>query len=814
MPDASGATSRAIPVDPGTDRRRSPAAAADVLRGWGPFGEYLTDAAQRTILFWDVMRQRSAQYYEQKGKDVPHVLSFDAELVLDARTFARPVNYLLVRIRPTPGLLVDPLKRPFVVVDPRAGHGPGIGGFKADSEIGVAMNAGHPCYFVGFTPQPMPGQTIEDITEAEAVFLERVIELHPEAEGKPCVIGNCQAGWAVMLLAATRPELFGPIIVPGSPLSYWAGVKNENPMRYTGGLAGGSWMTALASDLGNGKFDGGNLVENFENLNPSNTLWTKKYNLWSKVDTEGPRFVEFEKWWGGHVDLNGEEIQWIVDQLFVGNRLASGEILTRKGERIDLRRIRSPIVCFCSKGDNITPPQQALGWIVDLYSSDIDIQACGQTIVYAVHDTVGHLGIFVSGGIAKKEHQEFASNIDLIDVLPPGLYEAVMTRRTERTENQEAVIGEWIVRFEPRTIEDVRRIVQPDPDSDRRFATVRRVSEINLGLYRTFWQPFIRASVNEQTADWMKKLSYTELPFQIFSERNPLMKQVARLAEQVRQQRLPVPPDNPFVAWQENLSDGIIAALDGYRDFRDKLMEEVFLAVYGSPTLQAMVGLSASDEPVRKRPGLEPEHAALIKERIAELKASLAEGGPREAAIRALVYIGLAGAGADERMFNTLREIRAESGDLTLQAFKQIVREQYFMLQLDCEGALAAIPRMLSGDRTRRTRMLEALHRTVQATGEVTGERAERLAKVEELFESNLSIAPRRNAARKVPSGKVPSGKAPAGKAMATQAMASKAMASKATTSKATTSTATTRKATTRRTSTRRATPKAPDKAS
>ena len=569
------------------------------LQAWGPLGEYMTDAMQRTILFWDVMRQRSDQYYAQKEKAVPHVLSFDGELVLDARTFDKPVNYLLVRIKPREGLAIDPLKRPFVVVDPRAGHGPGIGGFKADSEIGVAMRAGHPCYFVGFTPEPMPGQTIEDIMNAEAVFLERVIALHPEAEGKPCVIGNCQAGWAVLLVAAIRPELFGPIIVPGSPLSYWAGVEGENPMRYTGGLAGGSWMTALAGDLENGKFNGGHLVENFENLNPANTLWAKNYDLWSKVDTEGPRFIEFEKWWGGHVDLNAEEIQWIVDQLFVGNRLSSGEIVTRDGARVDLRNIRSPIVCFCSKGDNITPPQQALGWIVDLYGSDDDIRACGQTIVYAVHESVGHLGIFVSGGIAKKEHQEFASNIDLIDVLPPGLYEAVMTPKTSDAANPDEIGGDWIVRFEPRTLDDVRAIVKPDPESDRRFATVRRVSEINLGLYRTLLQPFVRASVNEQTAEWMKKLNVAELPFEIFSNRNPLMQQVAQLAAQVREQRQPVAPDNPFLQWQAMVSDGIVAALDGYRDLRDSSLEKMFLAIYSSPVLQALVGLGAPDEPVR-----------------------------------------------------------------------------------------------------------------------------------------------------------------------------------------------------------------------
>jgi hypothetical protein len=324
-----------------------------------------------------------------------------------------------------------------------------------------------------------------------------------------------------------------------------------------------------------------------------------------------------------------------------------------------------------------------------------------------------------------------------------------MTRKTADAANPERIVGDWIVRFEPRTLDDVRGIVQPDPENERRFATVRRVSEINLGLYRTLFQPFVRASVNAQTAGWMKKLSHAELPFEIFSERNPLMQQVAQLAEQVRQQRRPVAPDNPFLAWQAQISDGIIAALDGYRDQRDSLMEKTFLAIYSSPALQALVGLGASDEPVRKKPGLDREHVALIQERIAELKASIAEGGPREAAIRALLYIGTAGSGADERMFNTLREMRAENEGLTLQAFKQAVREQYFKLQLDCEGALAAIPKMLSTDPAGSTRMLDALRRTVQAIGEVTGERAQRLAQVEKLFSTGLPTAPRQRAVLK-----------------------------------------------------------------
>ena len=741
-PSKNTSDSSAMPTPNALHSLTSSGSMGKALLTGGPLGEYMTDALQRTVLFWDVLRLRSEQYYAQKNKEVPHVLSFDAELVLDARTFERPANYLLVRVKPPQGVVIDPKKRPFVVVDPRAGHGPGIGGFKADSELGMAMRAGHPAYFVGFTPDPMPGQTIEDIMRAEAVFLEKVIAMHPDAEGKPCVIGNCQAGWAVMMLAATRPELFGPIIIPGSPLSYWAGVEGQNPMRYTGGVLGGSWLTALTSDLGAGKFNGGYLVENFEKQNPSNTYWTKNYDLWSKVDSEGGRFLEFEKWWGGHVNLNAEEIQWIVDELFVGNRLATAEIVTSDGVRIDLRNIRSPIVCFCSRGDNITPPQQALGWIVDLYGKDDDIRACGQTIVYAVHDSIGHLGIFVGGGVARKEHQEFESNIDLIDVLPPGLYEAVMTPKTADVARPELVTGDWIVRFEPRTLDDVRAIVQPSPENERRFAAARRVSEINLGLYRTLFQPFVKAFINEQTSEWLHKLNTAELPYQIFSERNPLMQQVARLAEQVRGQRQPVSPDNPLVHWQAKLSDRIIAALDGYRDLRESSMEQIFLAIYSSPLLQTLVGLDPSDETPRPRPGNDAKRTAFIEQRIAELKARIAEGGPREAAIRSLVYIGTAGPGVDERAFNELRLIRAESGGLTLVEFKQILREQFFSLLLDRDGALAAIPKMLPPDPAVRAQMLEAIRSTVHAIGKPSGERAERLAQIEKFFADATPVKP------------------------------------------------------------------------
>src|SRR6201993_148479 len=524
--------------------------------------EYLVDTGQRSVLFLDVMRQRGAQYREHLEETVPHVLNYEVELIADGRNLQRPVNYALVRIVPPAGTTIDPTRRPFVVIDPRAGHGPGIGGFKADSEIGVAFKAGHPCYFVGFLPDPMPGQTIEDIGRAEAKFLEKVIALHPDADGKPCVIGNCQAGWAVTILASLRPELFGPMIIAGAPLSYWAGVRGKNPMRYSGGLMGGSWLTALTSDLGGGKFDGAWLVQNFENMNPANTLWTKQYNVYSKIDTEADRYLDFERWWGGHVNLNAEEIQFIVDELFVGNNLAAGKIEMSDGEVVDLRKISSPIVVFCSKGDNITPPQQALGWILQLYRNVDEIRYYGQTIVYTVHETVGHLGIFVSGGVAKKEHAEFSSNIDLIDVLPPGLYEAKFEAKSGDTANPDLAHGNWIMRCEQRTLDDLRAMGGNSLDDERRFATAKKVSEINLANYRTFVQPWARAMATPQMADWMRNLHPLRVGYETFGRDTPAMKALASRAEAVRENRRPADKENPFLKAQETVSKGIVDILD------------------------------------------------------------------------------------------------------------------------------------------------------------------------------------------------------------------------------------------------------------
>jgi hypothetical protein len=718
-----------------------PMADDPALSAWkmfAPFQEYWIDAWQRSILCLDTLRERGNTFWERSADPIPHVLKFKAELVRDGRTLPeRPVNYLLVHIVPPEGVKIDPAKRPFIVVDPRAGHGPGIGGMKQDSEIGEALAEGHPCYFIGFLPTPVPGQTIEDVWRAEAIFVQDVAARHPDAEGKPVIIANCQAGWQTMIMAAVNPDLAGPIMLAGSPLSYWAGVPGKNPMRYTGGVLGGTWLTSLAGDLGGGIFDGANLVANFESLNPANTYWEKPYGAYSKIDTEATRFLDFETWWGNPVLLNASEMQWIADNLFVGNKLTSGALHTSDGVRIDLRNIKSPIIVFCSWGDNITPPQQALGWITDIYSTERQIIESGQTIVYTLHQTIGHLGIFVSGKVATKEHSEFTSCMDMIDLMPPGLYEAVITEVDPDTPHPELIEGKYLFTLEARTLDDIRALGGNSAEDEQRFATVARVSEVNQALYRTLVSPVVRAATTPATAEATRQMHPNRLRFGLFSDRNPMMQSVETLAKGVREARKPAAPDNPFVAWEAAASSWISTCLDAYGNARDAMTEAMFMGLYGSPVVQAAVGLGHQEPLAGRRIERDPLREAEVAQMRLKLETRFEAGDPLDAALRALIYVNRPEGSVDEENFAVLKKYREAQPAAERRAMgelKQVMKEQSLLVRLDEERAIQAIPKLLPKNVDKRRASLAAVHRVVEARGDLPEESQRRLERIDSLF--------------------------------------------------------------------------------
>ncbi len=702
--------------------------------------DYMIDLAQRSVLFWDTLRQRGDNFLEHEKAGKPPVLHFDYETVLDAREFERPVNYALVKIAPPLGVTIDPTRRPYVIIDPRAGHGPGIGGFKDDSQVGVALREGHPVYFVIFFPEPQPGQTILDVCDVEARFVKKVRELHPKSP-KPVILGNCQGGWAAMMLAAANPEDTGPIVINGAPMSYWGGAWSEgdgdNPMRYAGGLLGGTWFASLAADLGDGKFDGAYLVQNMENLNPANTFWDKYYHLFANVDTEGPRFLEFERWWGGYYLMNREEIDWITQNLFVGNQLweTNG---AQKGF-FDLRNIKVPIVLFASLGDNITPPQQAFNWVADVYESTDEIKARGQVIVGLLHQDIGHLGIFVSGKVAKKEHTQIVSVLKSIEALPPGLYGMKIVE-------QPGTGGKpnYTVEFIEHRLEDITaRLNRFERTDEKPFAAAAMISDFNQRAYDLFVSPMVRALATEPLAKMEQQFHPLRFQRWAFSGMNPWLNWLTPVADAIRKQRRAVARDQTFRQVEQAGSDLLSASFDYYRDIRDAVSEAQFFSLYGG-----MFSLYMPDKRSKHERPAESSNDGKQPLYVKEALAAISNGGYPEALARAGALLARRGEPLPLARLQLKKELLADYKDflpdLPTDTARRIRGEQDVIVNHERDAAIDALPKLLTHieDRERFLTLLERLPADVriQADG-VSPEQAETLRRIRHVLDADSSGA-------------------------------------------------------------------------
>ncbi|MCV2362560.1 DUF3141 domain-containing protein [Paucibacter sp. DJ1R-11] len=687
---------------------------------------YGVDAAQRLLLTLDTLRERGQQDLDHEAAGTPPVLDYAYEEVVDGRQLPRPVNYRLLRITPPAGVEVMDWKRPYMIIDPRAGHGAGIGGFKHDSQVGVALRAGHPVYFVVFRQHPEPGQTLADVMHAEAGFIQEIRRLHPEAP-KPVVVGNCQGGWATLVLAAANPEISGPLVINGAPVATWSGKLGENPMRYNGGLLGGALPALLMSDLGHGEFDGAHLVSNFEQLNPSRNFFGKYFDLYREVDTRRQSFLDFERWWGGFHFSNEAEIRWIVEQLFVGNRLSRGEAQLEPGRHLDLKAIRSPIIVFASRGDNITPPQQALNWIVDTYADEHEIRIRGQRILYMVHDKVGHLGIFVSSSIANKEHAEMASTLKTIETLPPGLYEMTI----------DAVHGEghaehFVVSFHERKLSDISGSELQDREQEHDFAAVARLSALGTDAYELALRPMVQALVTPQLAQLIRDAHPARTSRRAFADdHNPAMKWLGGLVPQVQAQRQPAAPDNPWLALEQLSAQGLMQGMDLMRDLRDAAYENSFLAIYGTPFMQ-WLGKPLARERVHK----DPAELRYLPE-VQAMLLGLDNGGYRSTVIRMLILLAESRGSVRRDRLERSAEVltqREPFASLKPERRAAMIREQSVIIEFEPEAALAALPRLLP-QREERVAALQVVEYILGDVSEMEPRTVALLQRMRELFE-------------------------------------------------------------------------------
>jgi hypothetical protein len=322
-------------------------------------------------------------------------------------------------------------------------------------------------------------------------------------------------------------------------------------------------------------------------------------------------------------------------------------------------------------------------------------------------------------------------------LMPPGLYEAVITGVDETVENPELVHGNYLFGLETRKLDDIRKIGGNSAEDDRAFATVAQVSEITQGVYSTVMRPAVRAMVTETSAELMRRSHPNRLRFEMFADENPFMRPVADWAKAVRENRRPVKLDNPFLAFEHMMSDMIASGLVMWGEARDGATEAFFFNTYGSPVVQAMVGLRADGTSVSRRIGRDVAREAAAQQAAAYLEQQIDHGGLIEAAVRALIYVRLPEGKVDERGFAALKQISGElpaAKRVGFARFKEIVKEQYLILLLDPERAIAVLPKLLPSNRRQCDEALALVRRVLAARGALPEEGRRRLERIEAMF--------------------------------------------------------------------------------
>jgi hypothetical protein len=312
--------------------------------------------------------------------------------------------------------------------------------------------------------------------------------------------------------------------------------------------------------------------------------------------------------------------------------------------------------------------------------------------------------------------------MDVIDCLPTGLHEMIISPRPVSVPHGGFVTGDWIARFEARSLDDIRALGRNSPEDDRAFAAVARVSELNLTTYRTVMQPLVRALVSQPMADLARAMNPLRLSYTIFADSNPWMKGVQALAAGVAAARRPAAADNAFLALQKQVSDQIIAALNGYQAARDKMAEKMFFGFYGSPVVQKFLGIDSRTE-VRPPPTISPDILAAHRARADSYATKLRTGGFDAALTRAVLYVLAADWVLDQRCALALNAARRRIMRLPLADFKVLVREQSFLLQTERDRAVEALAVLVPEPQARRD-LLEQV-RTIVAAGDppTAGER-------------------------------------------------------------------------------------------
>ncbi len=258
-------------------------------------------------------------------------------------------------------------------------------------------------------------------------------------------------------------------------------------MRYAGGLLGGSWPSLARRPTSATACSTAPISsQNFENLNPANTFFDKYYHALRQRRHRAAALPRVRALVGRLLpdEPRGDRVD---------RRTTSSSATSSGRASVKSAGGQAPSTCarssrrsslFASLGDNITPPQQAFNWVADIYGSTEEIKARGQVIVGLLHQNVGHLGIFVSGKVAKKEHAQIVSVLKSIEALPPGPLRHADRRATRRRTARVAYDVEFLEHRLEEIVERLNRFERADEKPFEAVAVDVRVQPARLRALR------------------------------------------------------------------------------------------------------------------------------------------------------------------------------------------------------------------------------------------------------------------------------------------------------------------------------------------
>jgi hypothetical protein len=304
-----------------------------------------------------------------------------------------------------------------------------------------------------------------------------------------------------------------------------------------------------------------------------------------------------------------------------------------------------------------------------------------------VHDDIGHLGIFVSGKVAKKEHAQIVSVLKSVEALPPGLY----AMKVEPTKDG------YAVSFTERRLEEiVERLNRFKRADERPFEAVTAVSDFNQRAYELFARPLVKALATEEGAKLSRDLHPLRFQRSFFSDRNPWLAWLAPAAEMVKAQRQALGPNEPVRQPEKMLSEVVSASLDYYRAVRDALSEAAFFQLYGNVL------------PL-------PEKASDASAAAPVALPSIAEGGYPAALARVAVLLARKGEPLPLSRIELKRDLLKDYRDylpaLAPEDARRIRGEQEVLVRREPEQAIEALPQLVvqPNDRERLLALIERL---------------------------------------------------------------------------------------------------------